>query len=296
MRSETAANLPAIGSGIGAVVPAALALAGVRVLVAEDNPVNSAILEVYLDEFGCTVEVAGTGERAVHLFQAGGFDVILMDCQMPVMDGLTATRIIRADEKCRQRPALPIIALTANANRDERAACLAAGMNECLAKPYSDEQLAAVLATWVPNRGQIAVQHGAVQAIKDAPDARLHGLNALLQDFDLDMAGELLSIFVEECRKSDAELDRVCADGDNAGLQSIAHRIAGGASMIHAHELAAIARDVEAKCRERGAFGGLEAARLRGAMGTAREMFAPLADRTSIERFVSTCGQQRYST
>ena len=293
MPSGRATDQPAIGSAACAVVLAAPGLADVRVLIAEDNPVNSAILQVYLGEFGCSIEVAETGAQAVQLFQVGGFDAILMDCQMPVMDGLTATRIIRAYETCEQRSPLPIIALTANANRDERAACLAAGMNECLAKPYSDGQLAAVMAKWLPDRRRTTARLGMAQPVTNGPDARFPGVCALVRDFDLDVAGELLSIFVEECRRCDAQLERDCAVGDNAGLRSIAHRIAGGASMIHAHDLAAIARDVEAKCGERDAIGGLEVARLRDAICTAREMFAPLADRSSLEQFVAECGQQR---
>ncbi len=118
-----------------------------RVLVAEDNPVNQAVAEGILKQLGCQVSVAENGRRAVTLLSAEHFDVVLMDAQMPVLDGFEATRLIRSSGAEHAR--LPIIGLTAHASDEARSACLAAGMNDYLSKPYSLDQLAAVLQRWL---------------------------------------------------------------------------------------------------------------------------------------------------
>ncbi|MBK7673871.1 MAG: response regulator [Candidatus Accumulibacter sp.] len=121
-------------------------LAGTRVLVAEDNAVNREIAAAILHSLGCQVELAEDGAQAVVAARAGGHDAILMDCQMPVMDGYTASRAIRRDEQASGRAAVPIIALTANALAGDREQCLAAGMDDHVAKPVTRRQLAAALA------------------------------------------------------------------------------------------------------------------------------------------------------
>ncbi|MBM3987382.1 MAG: response regulator [Planctomycetes bacterium] len=118
--------------------------AGLRVLVAEDNPVNRRLLEVQLARLGASAAHASDGMRAVELAMTHDFDVILMDCQMPDVDGFEATRRIRALAGPRAR--VPIVAVTANALTGDRERCLAAGMDRYLAKPVRREELAAVLA------------------------------------------------------------------------------------------------------------------------------------------------------
>jgi PAS domain S-box-containing protein len=117
---------------------------GVRVLVAEDNMINQVVAVSLLAHMGCTVDVAADGLEAVRRWSDGAFDLILMDCQMPEMDGLEATRRIRAAEAGRGR--IPIVALTANAMREDRDACLAAGMDDHIAKPVTEESLLAAIA------------------------------------------------------------------------------------------------------------------------------------------------------
>jgi PAS domain S-box-containing protein len=117
---------------------------GVRVLVAEDNMINQVVAVSLLAHLGCTVDVAADGVEAVRRWSEGAFDLILMDCQMPEMDGLEATRRIRAAEAGDGR--IPIVALTANAMREDREACLAAGMDDHIAKPVTEESLLAAIA------------------------------------------------------------------------------------------------------------------------------------------------------
>ncbi len=119
---------------------------GQRVLLAEDNPVNREVAEELLARVGLVVECADDGARAVELALQRRYDLVLMDMQMPVQDGLAATRAIRQ----RAGTGLPIIAMTANAFAEDRAACLAAGMDDHLAKPVNPEHLYAMLLRWLP--------------------------------------------------------------------------------------------------------------------------------------------------
>ena len=95
-------------------------------------------------------DIANTGAEAVEAYAKGAYPIVLMDCQMPEMDGLTATRRIRAIEAAEGRARVPIIAVTANAFAEDRTACAAAGMDDYLAKPYTEAQLLATIEQWLP--------------------------------------------------------------------------------------------------------------------------------------------------
>jgi CheY-like chemotaxis protein len=123
-----------------------------RVLVAEDNPVNQRVVQGLLAKLGCEAVVVPNGAAAVHTAQAGCFDLILMDCQMPEVDGFEATRRIRAQERART----PIVALTAGALDGDRERCLATGMDDYLSKPLRLEDLERVLTRFAhPAGGQL---------------------------------------------------------------------------------------------------------------------------------------------
>ena len=127
---------------------------GVDVLLVEDNIVNQEVALEYLREFGCTVTIAENGREALERHARQKFDVILMDCQMPEMDGLTATRALRAREQELKLAHKPIIMVTANAYESDRLSALAAGADDYLSKPFTDRQLADILQKWIKPRGQ----------------------------------------------------------------------------------------------------------------------------------------------
>ncbi|HEX4869635.1 MAG TPA: ATP-binding protein [Moraxellaceae bacterium] len=142
-----------------AAAPAALAapeaprshrLDGLHVLLAEDTPTNQEVARAMLRQLGCMVSVVSDGRAAVEAFRRQPPDIVLMDCQMPEMDGFEATRQIRGIERELGRPPTPIVAVTAGILRDERAACLACGMNDFLPKPFRRANLIEVLLRWRP--------------------------------------------------------------------------------------------------------------------------------------------------
>jgi two-component system, sensor histidine kinase and response regulator len=121
-----------------------------RILLAEDNPTNQLVATAFLEKLGLKVEVADTGSAAIAALEQGEFDIILMDMQMPEMDGMTATRTIRASELPSRD--IPIVAMTANAMKGDRDICIEAGMDDYLTKPINPAALADTLARWLPER------------------------------------------------------------------------------------------------------------------------------------------------
>jgi CheY-like chemotaxis protein len=133
-----------------------------RVLLVEDNRVNQEIAKVMLQALGHSVEVCADGRAGVEAALTGRYDLVLMDCQMPEMDGFQATAAIRAHEGTTTRPTdassharLPIVALTANAIYGDRERCLAAGMDDYLPKPFRKEQLDRMLKTWIKHPARV---------------------------------------------------------------------------------------------------------------------------------------------
>ena len=155
--AETYAPVPAIAEP-AAAQPVAEATAApqsgssgpIRVLLVEDNLVNQEVAREYLEMFGCTVELATNGREAVDASGVSSFDLILMDCLMPEMDGFQATRAIRERERGCGRAAIPIVALTANAFASDRERCLEAGMTDYLSKPFAPEEIERLVIKWRP--------------------------------------------------------------------------------------------------------------------------------------------------
>jgi CheY-like chemotaxis protein len=121
-----------------------------RVLLVEDNPINRLVALEMLSDLGLEVEGAADGKEALEVLSRSGFDLILMDCQMPVLDGYRATEIWRRREIDESRKRTPIAAVTANALPVDRQRCLDCGMDDYLAKPYKREDLIGLLKRWLP--------------------------------------------------------------------------------------------------------------------------------------------------
>ena len=145
-------------------------LRGVRVLVVDDNAVNQSVARELLEATGAQVTLAGDGQQALDLMQTLEVDCVLMDMQMPVMDGLEATRRLRAQERLRR---LPIIAMTANASTQDRRACLAAGMNDFVSKPVEPKRLLDIVARWAGREAAEARPAGPGAPATAAPSGTL---------------------------------------------------------------------------------------------------------------------------
>ncbi len=130
--------------------PPEVEINNLRILLVEDNAVNQKVALRLLGRLGCQATVANNGREAIAAVQAQSFDLVLMDVQMPEMDGLTATQNIRQWEKEQGKPPVPIVAMTANAMAEDRERCLAAGMNEHIGKPVRLEDLRTTLAQFAP--------------------------------------------------------------------------------------------------------------------------------------------------
>jgi len=229
-----------------------------RLLLAEDNPVNVEVALAMLDSLGFSVDCAANGEEALAAVRHGGVDLVLMDCQMPVMDGFAATAEIRRYEQQQGRGRkLPIIAITANALQGDRDACLAAGMDDYLSKPFSQPQLAAVLGRWVALPLTVPLQH-AQAAPAHATSSRdavlrdpvnLHALNnirALSQDRGDALVRKVLNAYVDDTPHHLQALRSAITGRDPQVLRKAAHSLKSSSANIGAETLAQMCREMEA--------------------------------------------------
>ncbi len=225
-------------------------LRGARILLVDDHEFNQELAMELLKDAGMKVTLANDGQQALDLLAERDFDGVLMDCQMPVMDGYTATRMLR------QRPALadlPVIAMTANALVGERDKVLACGMNDYIAKPLDVEQMFAVIAKWVVPRLGGPARPSAWQPASDAPvlkpmpgvdmDMALAkvGGNVALYKRWLDLFGATHQDFVVRLRAARA-------GADTRALGRLAHSVKGAAGTIGAIRVSAAASRLEDEC------------------------------------------------
>jgi signal transduction histidine kinase/CheY-like chemotaxis protein/HPt (histidine-containing phosphotransfer) domain-containing protein len=218
---------------------------GRRILVAEDHPVNREIAQHMLRELGHEVLLAEDGAQALALLAAQPVDLVLMDCQMPVMDGFDATRELRRRERGGTR--LPVVALTANAVKGDREACLAAGMDDYLAKPYRRAELAAICERWlsapVPSARPRTPAHG---ADTESPiDALLRRLQEQIGEDDEAFARELLGRFMAVTEEILVDMRRAALEADRRNIQLLAHRLKGSSATVGADDVADAAARLE---------------------------------------------------
>jgi len=233
----------------GAAVDAVPRLQG-TVLLVEDHPVNRAVAAGMLRKLGLAWREAHDGAQAIEQVRAHNFDAVLMDCQMPVVDGYAATRAIRGLPDGRGA-SLPIIALTANAGADDAARCRASGMDGFIAKPYGIDTLAAALAPWLQAQSAPPVdgpQDPGVPAGDHAAAIDARAVETLLY---LDEQGgtgllrEVVAGFLGTASKGLADMEQALADGRHADAARIAHGLKSSAAHAGALEMAEGLRSVE---------------------------------------------------
>jgi CheY-like chemotaxis protein/HPt (histidine-containing phosphotransfer) domain-containing protein len=219
-----------------------------RILVAEDNPVNQEVTVSMLRLLGCTVDVAGDGRKAVEAVGRGGYDLVLMDCQMPEMDGYEATRVIRATETSR----IPIVALTANAMEGDRNVCLAAGMDDHLAKPFLISQLGEILATWLP--GRTRPEHGIweespVPASSPIDNAVLDNIRGLQQEGGPNLVARVVGLYLESSGKQLETLRNGVKNADAEAVHRATHSLKSSSATVGANRLSGLFKDLESMAR-----------------------------------------------
>jgi len=213
------------------------------VLLVEDNPVNQKVAVRFLERMGCSVRVADNGAEAVRACEDSTFDIILMDMQMPVMDGLTATTRIRERETGDGRENVPIVALTANAMANQLERCMDAGMNDFLTKPLEIPKLHEILTKYgLRASGDVSPQR-ADAGDNDVP-VDLARLNDLTEG-DPEFAQELARTFVASGEQALHEARVALGNLDRTALSRIAHKIKGASANIHAEPLRALAHTLE---------------------------------------------------
>jgi len=204
---------------------------GARVLLAEDNPTSRMVTEALLKKLSCQVTIAVDGREALQTVEANDYDIVLMDCHMPSMDGFQATRRIRA---LRDRDSLPVIALTASVTESDRNRCLDAGMNDTIAKPVRLSALANALARWVPVEGGALRRPISTLPPPAALDLEVVRRFVSLDGEDDDFIREVMGSYVEQLRESVTNLGKALSDGDMKTVRSTAHSIKGASKQIGA--------------------------------------------------------------
>ncbi|WP_416465114.1 response regulator [Pseudomonas sp. LFS044] len=244
---EVLVNLFAPQTGVVALtVPIAQAkvLAGVRLLVAEDNEINQQIARELLEAAGALVEVAGNGCEALSMLAAAQYDAVLMDVQMPQMDGLETTRRIRVGPHCAQ---IPVIAMTAHARVEDRERCIEAGMVDHVTKPVDPQALIATVLRWVVPRSAAVEPSSAASGEERLPDIpgldSADGLRRVAGNRQLYI--KLLGQFADRRAMEGQALRNALRAGDRATAERMAHTVKGVAGNLGFSGLQAMAGKLE---------------------------------------------------
>jgi signal transduction histidine kinase/CheY-like chemotaxis protein/HPt (histidine-containing phosphotransfer) domain-containing protein len=221
-----------------------------RVLVVEDQPLNREVATGILASLGLRVETANHGRQTLDILQTRHFDAVLMDCEMPVMDGFSATAAIRSREPAGTH--IPIIALTADATDAGRAACLAAGMDDYLAKPFRRDALHATLARWLTGApaAQASSADAPVPAEPILDGATLDALRALPRSGAKDMLSHIGELYLLDSRGLIATIEESLGTADSAALTRAAHAWRSYNGNVGAHGLARLCRELEDSARQ----------------------------------------------
>jgi signal transduction histidine kinase/DNA-binding response OmpR family regulator/HPt (histidine-containing phosphotransfer) domain-containing protein len=256
-----------------------------RILLAEDNPVNQEVSTAMLEDIGCRVTVVGNGRLALEALAREAFDIVLMDCQMPELDGFETTARIRAREKERSRDpqrapapsALPIVAVTAHAMEGDRERCLEAGMDDHLTKPFSRATLARMIEKWAKSGGRVAPlaakaemgEEGVEEAVLD-PTA-LGQLAAISGAEKSGLVARVISLYLGTSYPIGAVIRAAAEAGNASELMNAAHRLKSSSFEVGALRLSALCKELEAKGKRNELDGAVVlAAELQGELERVR--------------------------
>ena len=220
-----------------------------KILLVEDNPVNREVAVGMLESLGCVARAAENGWLALEEMNNDAYDAVLMDCQMPVMDGLTATAELRRREQNAGGARLPIIALTANAMEGDRERCLAAGMDDFLSKPFSQQQLAALLKRWLALHVLPESERREGSRLPLIDPSVLRNIAALARPALLD---SMIELYLLHSPPLITAIEQAAAGGDVDALQVALHTFKSSTANLGGLRLATLTKECEALLREGG--------------------------------------------
>jgi signal transduction histidine kinase/DNA-binding response OmpR family regulator len=221
------------------------------VLLAEDNPVNQEVAQSMLETLGCRVHVTTDGLEALEAASRKSFDLILMDCQMPRMDGYEAARVLKEGHSP------PVIALTAHAMGGDREQCLAAGMDDYLAKPFSKEELCAVLDRWLVQKHvrpggkeHVPQQSQAQPKISSIDPKALETIGRLQRQGKPDLLARVIRIYLEDSARLLEQLREAASRGEAQEVRRAAHTLRSSSANVGATRLASLCKQLELMAAE----------------------------------------------
>ncbi len=241
----------------------------IDVLVAEDNETNQMVVLSMLEKFGCRVKLCANGKEAVDAATQKKYDLIFMDCQMPIMDGYQAATAIRTmEEKEDLNNHIPIIALTANALEGDREKCLLAGMDDYISKPFKQEAIVNILQCWSQEKPLVSVEHVSIKdtenEIVNCEPAQgrppvnddkihtasidlsiLHTLKSLQMEGQPDILGRIISAYLESSEPLVLKLQQALVVEDFAAVKTTAHSLKSSSANVGAKKLSELCRELE---------------------------------------------------
>lgn len=224
-----------------------------RILLVEDNPVNQTVTRRQLEKMGCAVELAADGKQAVALFSASPFDAVIMDCQLPVMDGYQATREIRRGEGNLRHT--PVIALTAHAMLGDREKCLDAGMDDYLSKPTTVEDLRRTLARWLATNSRFSVDGDVGTGPRARPSpVDMEHLREMVDGDEVAMR-EIVEMYLTQTSELIRQLAAAVREGNAEGVRQLAHKCAGSSATCGAMGMVPPLRELESRGQKRDLAG-----------------------------------------
>ena len=246
LQSGTAGDPPPAGSA-SASPPGVRAAP--RILLVEDNPVNREVAVGMLESLGCKTDAAENGRLAIEAMDTSSYDAVLMDCQMPVMDGLTATGEIRRREQTSGAARVPVIALTANAMEGDRERCLAAGMDDFLSKPFTQQQLATLLRRWLALRALPESERRDLSRVPLIDAVVLRNITALAKPA---LLNSMIDLYMQHSPGLIGAIETAAANMQADALSQAVHTLKSSTANLGGTRLATVAKECEVLVREGG--------------------------------------------
>ena len=253
--AQTQTRLPrlnfAVSSDLPPAEPAGPApagrAAGPKILLVEDNPVNREVAVGMLESLGCMAHAAENGGLALEAMNNAAYDAVLMDCQMPVMDGLAAAAEIRRREQTCGAARVPIIALTANAMEGDRERCLAAGMDDFLSKPFTQQQLAMLLRRWLALRALPESERRDLSRLPLIDPGVLRNIAALAKPA---LLNSMIDLYLQHSPSLIEAIETAAANMQADALSQAVHTLKSSTANLGGIRLATVAKECEVLVRE----------------------------------------------